>query len=263
MGRRILFIVEGNREIELLNKICERMDKEYDIVSIRDNIYVLYNKLKGLDFSSEIVDSLREMNLSQEDREKLNNKFVSYYLLFDCDLHHREEFEKELPYDSVVNNNLLKLDKMASFFDNDTDPFKGKLFLNYPMVESYRDADSFFDEKYMFKSIAIDKSSTYKQDTGKTRIANIRIDTLRTSQIDDLTKMNIFKLNTIFEKVYGPSSLKNFRFYLDNLYSIQKEKIINEKNMWVINSTFFIPIDYFGEKYYKLDFFVENTELKE
>ena len=33
---------------------------------------------------------------------------------------------------------------MLDFFNDETD--QGKLFINYPMMESYRDCDAFFDE---------------------------------------------------------------------------------------------------------------------
>ncbi len=43
---------------------------------------------------------------------------------------------------------------MVNYFVDETDPSIGKLYINYPMMESYRDCDTFFEEDYLLSQKA-------------------------------------------------------------------------------------------------------------
>lgn len=56
---------------------------------------------------------------------------------------------------------------MAEYFVDETDPSVGKLYINYPMMESYRDCDDFFDENYKSTMVSLPAILSYKKDVGK------------------------------------------------------------------------------------------------
>lgn len=126
----VLIICEGEkREKALFENIKTIFYKERKIEFFPycTNIYQLYAKLKEDDFETELYDVLlekakergREAELLQIDRKKIS----SIYLFFDYDGH-----------DPNATDDKLK--EMLEHFDNETE--MGKLYINYPMVESLR-----------------------------------------------------------------------------------------------------------------------------
>lgn len=126
----ILLICEGeSREKALFESIKENFYKEQRIefFPYRTNIYQLYGKLKEDEFETDVYDVLlekakevgKEAELLRIDRKKIS----SIYLFFDYDGH-----------DSNATDE--KLSEMLQRFDNETE--MGKLYINYPMVESLR-----------------------------------------------------------------------------------------------------------------------------
>ena len=162
----ILFIVEGERlEPELISRISEVYGLRCDITSVCTNIHILYRQLKKDEGYSDVIPVLQEILHTrlaslekhksgkeqqrkilriQEDLAKLERPFASVYLVFDSELHHRSN-DTLAPLE-VVKKNVIELREMLEFFDNETD--QGKLYVNYPMMESYRDCDDFFDDGY-------------------------------------------------------------------------------------------------------------------
>lgn len=153
MNKNILLIVEGDKtEKEFFKRIEELLNEKlkchFNIYSFKTNIYTLYNKIKKDDYYLNIQDVLIEMN--EEYRNELEEKsFSDVYLIFDLDAQHTRINETR-SYDEIIKDNTSIVSEMIKHFDNETDPTKGKLYINYPMMESFKDCDSltFFDSNY-------------------------------------------------------------------------------------------------------------------
>ena len=215
------------------------------------NIYDLYNQLKDYDFNCDIKDLLPDVGNQVEGMEEiLQQKFAYTYLVFDFDAHHREIGEKEMDIDTIVHNNIAKLREMANFFTNETDPGVGRLYINYPMMESYRDCSSFFDEAYCDNTVAIEDISDYKKIAGRKSMASIHIGKYTRENFSDLTKMNIYKLHKLSKNIWGVITYRDYMELSEaaNVLDCQTRKVSAERKVDVLNTALFIALDYFGNR---------------
>lgn len=144
----ILFIFEGRDREPALYKTMKYLFlsdsiKDDIIVSYCSNIYSLYQKMKELDAFDEDIDSadvvavLKEQLANspnqQDELAKIesSDSISEVYLFFDYDLKRIDELNKL----SVEEQNL-QIKELLNYFDNETE--HGKLFIDYPMVESIR-----------------------------------------------------------------------------------------------------------------------------
>lgn len=144
-----LLIVEGNHEknelISILLKVYPRIDIEMnDIVIYHTNIYQLYDEIvKEYDeeWDKDDIDLPlivgRKIKCS-EDMSKDN--FKNILIVFDYE-RHDTHFSEE------------KISRLQAYFNDSTN--QGKLYINYPMVESYQHLISLSDESFAERSVSV------------------------------------------------------------------------------------------------------------
>ena len=274
----ILFIVEGRKlEPELIKRLAKVYDIKCNIVSICTNIHTLYEKLKEgegyldllpvlknvldktIDSLSGISHSQKELDALKEDRKKLNNSFAEYYLVFDSELHDDPKTAAARTIDEIVAKNLADLQGMLDFFNNETDPGKGKLYINYPMMESYRDCDDFFDNSYCDRFVDIEDlfknrgGAGYKAKVNKRKLSNLRTNDISKENFNQLICMNIFKLNFLYSKQWNKPSYNDFHSLAEQSKILEVQKIFfeNKHVVAVLNTLLFFPVEYLGEQLYE------------
>lgn len=153
--KRILVCVEGEKtDLNLMKYLFQiyAIDADYEIVPYKTNIYTLYNDMfrgeapENLDF----LQVLKEREKNQGRREILNLRYSDILLIFDMD-----------PQDPQFSDE--KLTEMARYFNESTD--NGKLYINYPMVESFYHMKSIPDDEYETRTATLAelKARRYKQ----------------------------------------------------------------------------------------------------
>lgn len=148
---KILILVEGEkREVKMMNKMLSIYDlSDIQIVSYGANIYNLYKDMFE-DKNPEDYDLLQVLK-SRENDYKKKEIFDQYYsdilLIFDLD-----------PQDSSFQQENLIF--MQGYFSESSD--NGKLYINYPMVESFYHMKSIPDSGFPSRFIAFDKVNNYK-----------------------------------------------------------------------------------------------------
>jgi len=248
MNKKILLIVEGEKaEPKIFKKLLSEYTLDFEIYCFGTNIYSLYKIMKDNDFNVNIKDILIE--LQPEQRDILSNTFVYTYLIFDLDPHHTKKDDSRT-IEEIVKDNIIKVKKMAEYFIDETDPTIGKLYINYPMMESYKDCDSTFDENYAFKTTKLSDIKGYKNIVSTRKMSNIRIDKYQKSDFSNLIAQNIYKLNYIFSKNWGKLKYESYLSLSEakNLLNKQSEIINENQFVFVINTSLFIVVDYFGNK---------------
>ena len=275
----ILFIVEGERlEPEVINRMAEVYGLRCDISSVCTNIHILYHQLKQDDGYSDVIPVLREIlrsrlasleklspsseqkhkiSRTQEDLAKLERSFASVYLVFDSELQHRSN-DTLAPLD-VIEKNFAKLKEMLEFFDNETD--QGKLYVNYPMMESYRDCDNFFDEGYRDRLVSLDilfgrtPAKGYKSLVASRKLANIRNRHISQEQFNRLTCMNVFKLNWMKHHLWQKPNYDEFLKISrqENILELEHYSCRSLNAVAVLNTLLFFIIDYKGRDFYDSD----------
>ena len=237
---KILLIVEGEfGEKNFYNRLEELTFGEktaFEFFLYKTNIYQLYSELNKLEFDADIIDVLKT-SPRHNDNEKdiLNNKFAYKYLVFDLDF-------QDTRYDCKYNI----LHKMIEYFSDETD--NGKLYVNYPMLESYRDMKYIGDEEYYQRSISITETKRYKSIVDQ-RGNTLDINRYTWNNYLEILKMNIKKANYITIKKLIKGTYKNYQDNLTQEKICIKQEMMIKKNglINVLNCGIFFLLDYFGE----------------
>jgi len=141
----ILFIFEGKRREPHLFKTLEYLffpiDEHPIVYSYGNNIYELYKELSMLDEAGDIVSILREKAQNEESNPlkdfSMTSDFSEIFLFFDYDIQNKNL--------SVQQMNM-QIQEMLHYFNNETN--NGKLYINYPMIESIRCTNKLPDNDY-------------------------------------------------------------------------------------------------------------------
>ena len=225
-SKNILIIVEGARtDTRLMIKMMENYGLDnYNIVSYNTNIYVLYKQLfvDGSSYGVDLLQTLIEHEKNENIKEKLKLNYTHIILCFDLD-----------PHDSQYSNK--KIIELSQFFNESTE--NGKLYLNYPMIESYSHRNGVDDLKYKKREVTCDCLLKYKQIVNKfTPDPNKIYDSKNMSKV---IYQNLEKANYIIgddEKTLYPDLIK--------VLEAQIEKILKEKSMFVLCTCIFFIVDY-------------------
>lgn len=154
---RTLLIVEGHHEKDILfNKVItafpEMNIKVDDIVVYKSNIYNLATKIVkeyGENWNDMDIDLPWLITKNNKDEILRKIDFKNIFLIFDYERH------DPLYSETIINT-------MMNYFSKVEDV--GKLYLNYPMVESYLDLKGFPDDSYEDRkfSVTIKNGKVYK-----------------------------------------------------------------------------------------------------
>ena len=152
---QILVLVEGSKtDLRLLNHLLHiyGIDNKHEVVSYNTNIYVLYNQMfaEGDPDSIDLLQLLKEREKDNEKKKIFDVHYSDIILVFD--------FEPQDPL--FASGNILE---MMQYFNESSD--NGKLYINYPMVESFYHMKSIPDEHYIDYVVSLDEliKGTYKQ----------------------------------------------------------------------------------------------------
>jgi|UniRef100_UPI003FEF6C43 predicted RND superfamily exporter protein len=247
---KILFICEGEEtERKFCNLIIDRYfidnKKPKEYVAFGANIYSLYDEMSK-DRDLDIIELIREKAKLKKDMatyEKLTmGGFDEVYLIFDYDFHAPQySFEKIL--------------EMAEFFDNETE--NGKLYINYPMMESFKHFKSIPDEDFNNYKISKEECLKYKKIVG---------DVSCIKHFNDITLPILgIMIKQVLDK-YGfisKKKLNNYETYLNefsqsNLLHLQNKSLSKDGKIFVLNTSILWGLDYFGkdkfDEYNKIEF---------
>ncbi len=159
----ILCIFEGEERepclFETLKHLYFPTKEETIICSFKNNIYDLYSSMTQSEFTEDIFPTLQKMLIERGDTtfsDFTRDSFAEVYLFFDYDCHHQNK-EKTLK----VDDNNKKIKELLNFFDNETE--NGKLYINYPMVESIRYTKKLPDSNFFTYTVPISECSSFKK----------------------------------------------------------------------------------------------------
>lgn len=155
----ILFVFEGARREPMLFESIKYLffEKETDTIvySFGNNIYNLYKQIMELG-TGDIVSLLREIHQGNEEnpfKDIANSSdFAEIYLFFDYDLQHKFLSLEEIN---------IRLKDMLELFDDETS--NGKLYINYPMIESIRYTKELPDENYYKYTVSCADCRNFKR----------------------------------------------------------------------------------------------------
>ncbi len=246
--KKALFIVEGkNPDRSLIKNLTARSNIAMEIFSVCANIHMLYGKLKSENFYYNILDALLDMpTVSEQDKNMLRKQesFAFTYLIFDLDLQHYDVSKRE----NVVRG-INDVKEMVRHFCDETDPTIGKLYINYPMVESFRDCTSFFDEGYKDVVISLYDITKYKNIVSNRGLA-LSLSKYSYQNFCDLIRQNLYKGYFLQCGQWLKPTYQEYSDWLSQskILDAEEKQILSKNLIFVLNTSYFVLVDYFGNK---------------
>ena len=231
---KVLIITEGKKtEPKLYRKAFELFPlfNKYEIYSYKANAYDLYGYLQpywadGSLEASEFLQILQEHEKNEDKKKLLGQNFSDVFLIFDFDPHdHRYDF--------------VKLKRLLTYFNESTEC--GKLYINYPMVESYKHFFSLEDEGYIDRIVKFDDLTSYKNiasmESGVGNVGDFTRDTFRM-----IVNQNLHKLNWLCTEEKALPKSGTIDDLLLCIADGQNRWITQERYCYVLNTgLFFLP----------------------
>lgn len=234
--RKVLFIVEGSRgEPRLLRRM-------HDILldTTPDNIYwhgtVIHDLLRrmfadGDGEDMDVVSVLRESVTDPKRRRVLEREFTDVYLVFDMD-----------PHDPRYDRELL--DMAMAFFTESTE--NGKLYLNYPMLESYRHLKAHDDQEYPERKVSVGSLGGYKSLVDREGHPDFKqLERYDEDTFREIIRLNITKANWMLE---GERTVPDNETFLSwngsDILDVQNDLIKRENCVYVLNTSVFYPVEF-------------------
>lgn len=264
----ILFVFEGKADktyFEAIKRLFFPAKSETFLCTYNSNIYSLYTKLKSHDALKEMlevdtVSVLKEILLEKGDetlKDIREDEVSEIYLFFDYD------FQED---SRTLEENNSRLSELLGYFTDETG--RGKLYINYPMVESLRYTKELPDNNYWQYTVTrqrcqeenfkhqVHEFSFYKSNleylvlTIKPADDDAKIqqkaDTAKTNWLH-LVTMNTSKANYICnDKNDLPDEVNNQQ----DIFDSQLSKYVNteECKVAILNAFPIFLFDYFGKK---------------
>jgi len=264
----ILFVFEGKADktyFEAIKRLFFPAKSETFLCTYNSNIYSLYTKLKSHDALKEMlevdtVSVLKEILLEKGDetlKDIREDEVSEIYLFFDYD------FQED---SRTLEENNSRLSELLGYFTDETG--RGKLYINYPMVESLRYTKELPDNNYWQYTVTrqrcqeenfkhqVHEFSFYKSNleylvlTIKSADDDAKIqqkaDTAKTNWLH-LVTMNTSKANYICnDKNDLPDEVNNQQ----DIFDSQLSKYVNteECKVAILNAFPIFLFDYFGKK---------------
>jgi len=174
---------------------------------------------------------LKSQSIPESKRISKEETFTDIYLIFDFD-----------PQDPDADFDMLR--KMLMFFNDSTS--KGKLYINYPMMQSFRHITSEHDDEFKDRMVPADIGRSYKalvdKEAWKVLKQNASLDRGRLKWIICL---NLSKMNYI---INGNNRMPTYHEYKDMTGDVildrQLESIEENGSVYVLNTSVFLIVDY-------------------
>lgn len=232
--KNILLVCEGYSEEELLKNIFKSypIDVSYETYNYQTNIHLFANYLFNNYLNEEdiTIDDLDIIQVLKEYRyEKvLEYKYTDILFVFDFDPHN-------------PRFRIKTLEKMMSIFSESTN--QGKLYLNYPMVESVIDFIELPEQDYNQKFCCVSelKFNQYKNKVKKNTVFN------SFEMIDNKSLPIILEQTQSKMKFLTKGNTDNYQLLLE----VENALLENEQKISIINSSLLFLKDYNKETFYQ------------
>ena len=237
-----LFISEGSRdEAKLLNSLFHEMkrDDRQHCYYYSCNLHALANLLLPTDGDDlegiDLLMTLRGSCRSQQDYELLSHRYTDVILIFDF------EPQENAPA-------FEKIRKMAAYFNDSTD--NGKLYINYPMMQSYRHLIAPLpDQGFEFRTAKRYIPGGYKQLVEQeARAIPSGTQTFDHFQLYTMAVHHLKKREKVLGRPYGiPEDYDEAED--ERLFDIQTQKLFTEECCYVLNTSILLLVAYQPTKF--------------
>lgn len=252
----ILFVFEGDDREPNIYRTMERLylPKDNIVCSFGNNIYELYNQIMEMEGDVDIISLLggRFHRMDHAPLRDFKRSDISEtYLFFDYDFHHNQLSLEE------INR---RVSVMLTLFDEETE--NGKLYINYPMIESIRYVKELPDAQYKDYTVSRNDCKHFKRLAREFSFYDsLDFILLREGEIptkekfhrihdhwEHLKVMNVSKAHYIVSGEYSLPKRKH-DISQDKIFKGQLSKFVNtDQQVAVLNSFPIFIFDYFQKE---------------
>lgn len=253
----ILFIFEGRVREPVLYSTLQTLffpkSNEHIVCSFGNNIYQLYSDLQEYDGDGDVVRMLMEKSANNPDNPfkdiESSSAFAEVYLFFDYDFHNTN-----LPIETLN----AQVEELLHLFNDETG--YGKLYINYPMVESIRYTQQLPDPNYihyhilrsdcnLFKNRCSDfsayKSFDFIQVDRRKELSDVKLEKLKQNW-QHLKEQNVGKANYLCNGEYSyPISKEMISQDLIFKHQLSKFVLTDPSQVSILNAFPLFLYDYF------------------
>lgn len=231
--KKILFIVEGQiDEPNYIDQVQSILFPDYKIkyfvynTSIHDLIEQVFEG-DQIDEAIDIRRALRTKETDPERREILKEKFTDIFMIFDMEPHYQKQY-------------FSAIQKMLEFYSDSEK--KGKLFINYPMMQSIKHISKMPDLDFKDRKVTLEQIQHYKELVGKqsdyTDIRSYTYEVLLSICAHHLMKVN-YILNGLYalpevEEFLKTDYVSLFKLEVDNWMQEQRVDVLNTSALWAL-----------------------------
>jgi hypothetical protein len=188
---------------------------------------------KGNEQDLDSLDLLGVLKEKDPNAKLLDENFSDVLLIFDYE-----------PQDNRFHPDRIQL--MLNYFNESTD--RGKLYINYPMMESYKHLKSVPDNEYKERKVSLDiiVQGKYKELVGIEGKKYSDIRKYSKELFREIIIHNIKKSNYIVNKVNDIEDLKSTYYSINftDVLDTQNQLLNNMKLVYVLNTCLFFICDY-------------------
>ncbi|MDR1954911.1 MAG: hypothetical protein LBP82_03040 [Candidatus Methanoplasma sp.] len=205
-----------------------------EIYPYKTNIHVLTGELFDGDHIDENIDLLQHLISRENDpdeKKKLRSRFTDIFLVFDMDIQDKRA-------------DIIKLEAMLRFFDDPAD--NGKLYINYPMLESYRHLRSLDDEAFKDRCVAVPQLCEYKKIVGMECCNELKdVNRYEKETFRKIIILHLKKANFLLNGEFELPSFEEFESWEGaDILRMQHNKIKKDNSVFVLNTSLFNVVDY-------------------
>ena len=247
----ILFVFEGElAEPKVFDSIGKLFlsGEDFRIIRYKRDLPSLYSHLKANGDDLFRILPFKENGIDIPEGKRLDTLFSQIFLFFDYDFQNRHIELKKL--------NFI-LDEMLAFFDDETG--NGKLYINYPMIESLKYTKEMPDKNYYQYVASRDEcvKHQFKGNAEKFAYAGAKgfkfIDLNQTEESDVIANWENLKLQNVAKAKY----LCNIENVVSSIEDISQKEIFENQllkyveqepsNVSILNSFPLFLYEYFGK----------------
>lgn len=223
----ILFVFEGEKaEPKIFDSIGKLFlsGEDFSVIKYKCDLPTLYSHLKANGDDLFRILPFKENGIDIPEGKRLDTLFSQIFLFFDYDFQNRMGLERL--------NSILE--EMLEFFDDETD--NGKLYINYPMIESLKYTKEMPDRNYNQYAASMEEcvEHQFKGNAEKFAYAGAKgfkfIDLTQTKKADVIANWKNLKLQNVAKAKY----LCNIEGEVSSIEDIpQKEIFENQLSKYV------------------------------
>jgi len=245
MSKNILFVVEGERtEPRFLKRLVTvmRTYKDYKVFSYSANIYRMLEGMfinREIDEDLDFLEYLRSCRGQTDPDKVLDMEFSDIFLFFDMD-------PQDQKYDPE------KLRKAVLYFNDSTE--NGKLYINYPMMESFRHISNPEDLSFLDVMVQRDQIPRYKERVAREGTPELSdISKVSESMMLRVITLNLLKATLMITGKPEMPTADLFREEItqSNILSEELRSLSGNDELFVLNTCVFNTIDYNSQRFFE------------